>query len=81
MWLGSSVAVAVAVAGSSSSDLTPSLGLSICCRCGPKKASKGKKKEQGLATHLPKVEDLHKLFGIFLHERVDAPPPLMYLIN
>ena len=44
-WLGShvAVAVAVAVAGSGSSDLTPSLGTSICCRCGPKKAKKKKK--------------------------------------
>ena len=34
-WLGSGIAVAVA--GSCSSDSTPSLGTSICCRCGPKK--------------------------------------------
>ena len=26
-----------------SSDSTPSLGTSICCRCGPKKGTKGKK--------------------------------------
>ena len=37
-WLGSGKALAVAVpqAGSYSSDLTRSLGTSICCRCGPK---------------------------------------------
>ena len=35
MWPGS--CIAVAVAGSCSSDLTPSLGISICCKCGPKK--------------------------------------------
>ena len=31
-------------AGSSSSDLTPSLGISICHRCGPKKEKKEKRK-------------------------------------
>ena len=40
-WFGSgaavAVAVAVAVAGSYSSDSTPSLGISICRRCSPKK--------------------------------------------
>ena len=36
------VAVAVVQAGSSSSDSTPSLGTSICCRCSPKK-EKGEK--------------------------------------
>ena len=39
------VAVAVAVAGSCSSDSTPSLGTSICHRCGPKKTKKKKKGE------------------------------------
>ena len=37
MWLRSGVAVAVVKAGSCSSSLTPSLGTSICCRCGLKK--------------------------------------------
>ena len=43
--LGSDVAVAVAVveAGSYSSNSTPSLGTSICRRCGPKKQKKKKK--------------------------------------
>ena len=41
-WLGSGVAMAVAVAGSCSSDLTPSLGTSICPRCGPKKQTNKK---------------------------------------
>ena len=40
MWLGSGVAVAAAQA--SSSNLTPSLGTSMCCRCGPKKKKKKK---------------------------------------
>ena len=39
-WLGSSVAVAVVSAGSYSSELTPSLGTSICHGRGPKKTKK-----------------------------------------
>ena len=42
-WLRSCVAVAVVLAGSYSSDLTPNLGTSICCRCGPKKTKDNKK--------------------------------------
>ena len=39
--------VAVAQAGSWSSNLTPSLGASICCECSPKKdPPPGKKKEK-----------------------------------
>ena len=38
------VAVAVAMASSYSSDSTPSLGTSICIRCGPKNTRKKKKK-------------------------------------
>ena len=44
MSLGSGFAVAVAQAGSYSSDLTPSLGTSICCTCSPKKQTKKKPK-------------------------------------
>ena len=40
MWLGSWVAMAVVQASSYSSNLTPSLGTSICRRCGPKKEKK-----------------------------------------
>jgi len=40
MWLRSHVAVAVAKAGSCSSNLTPSLGTSICHRFCPKKEKK-----------------------------------------
>ena len=36
----SCLAVAVAQAGNCSSDLIPSLGISICCRCSPKKQNK-----------------------------------------
>ena len=35
--LGSGIAVAVASTGSCSSNLAPSLGISICLDCGPKK--------------------------------------------
>ena len=44
MQLGSGVAVALAEASSNSSDWTPSLGTSVCCRYGPKKTKKTKKK-------------------------------------
>ena len=40
----SGIAVAVAKAGSCSSDSSPSLGTSICHRCGPKKQKRKKKK-------------------------------------
>ena len=36
-WLGSGLAVAVVEAGSCSSNSTPRLGTSICCRCSPEK--------------------------------------------
>ena len=38
--LGSRIAVAMAKAGGYSSNWTPSLGISICCRWGPKKTKK-----------------------------------------
>ena len=44
MQLGSSVAVAVT--GSHSSDSTPSLGTSICCRCGAKNMGEKKRKKR-----------------------------------
>ena len=40
MWLGSGVAMAMVQSGSCSSDLTPSLGTSICCTCSSKKTEK-----------------------------------------
>ena len=45
-WLGSCVAVSVVQVGKGSSDSTPGLGTSICCRCSPKKTKK--KKETNL---------------------------------
>ena len=50
MWLRSQVAVAVAYAGSCSSDSTPSLRTSICCRCTLKKKKSSLKR---LNTDLP----------------------------
>ena len=44
-WLRSGVAMAVVWTGNCSSDLTPSLGTLMCCRCGPKKTKKKKAKE------------------------------------
>ena len=50
MWLGSCIAVAVVYAGSYSSDLTSSLGASICHRYGPKKDQKIKKSGENIRT-------------------------------
>ena len=51
MRLGSLVAVAVVQAGSCSSDLNPSLGTSMCHRCGPKKTkTKQNKTKQKLSS-------------------------------
>ena len=44
--LRSGIAVAVVEVGSCSSDLTSSLGTSICCRCGPKKRKRTKRKKK-----------------------------------
>ena len=44
MQFRSCIAMAVVQADSCSSNQTPSLGTSICCRCGPKKCGKKKKK-------------------------------------
>ena len=44
--LRSHVAFAVAQAGSCSSDVTPSLEISICHRCGPKKKKKKKERKK-----------------------------------
>ena len=49
MWTGSGIAVAVAQAGSYSSDLTLSLGTSICCGCGLKKY---------IHTHIPSLNTM-----------------------
>ena len=44
-WLGSDIAVAVAEASNCSSDLTPSLGTSICLSAALKSKKKKKKKD------------------------------------
>ena len=48
MWLRSGTAVALVEADSCSSDSTPSLGTSICFRCGPKKTKKQNRKLDAL---------------------------------
>ena len=50
MKLRSRVAVAAAWAGGYSSDSTPSLGTSMCHRCGPKKTKRQKKKKKKIKT-------------------------------
>ena len=45
MWLRSQNAVAVSLASNCSSNSTPSLWPSMCCRCGPKEKKKKKKKK------------------------------------
>ena len=59
MQLGSGVAVAVV--GSYSSDLTPSLGTSICYRCHPEKKKKKRKK-------LVNVQQAIPLWGYPFHQ-------------
>ena len=56
MQCGSGIAVAVAWASSCNSDLTPSLGTSICCRCSPKTPQKRMQNQKGLVTPLGLVE-------------------------
>ena len=56
-WLRSGIAVAVVQAGSCSFNSTPSLGTSICHRCGPKKMTKKKKKNLSL----PLLTSVHAL--------------------
>ena len=56
-WLESGIALAVAYAGSCSSNLTPSLGNSICCRGSPKKK---KKKSQPCSTSFQMLEMISK---------------------
>ena len=50
-WLGSRVTVTMAFVGGYSSDLTPSLGTSICGRCSPKKIPKNKKTQKNQQKH------------------------------
>ena len=45
-WLKSCLAAAVVQARSCSSDSAPSLGISICCQCSPKKQLKKKEEEK-----------------------------------
>ena len=51
------MAVAMAVASSCRSDLTPSLGTSICHKCSPKKTKKKKKKKN----RKNKVDRIHRV--------------------
>ena len=59
MQLKSHVAVAVTVAGSCSSDWTPGLGTSICCRCGPKNKTKTKTQKHYNKLGIESPQDRH----------------------
>ena len=63
-WLGSHVAMAVVWASSCTSDLTPSLGTSLCHGCGPKK-QKSKKIRNEEESHL---QTLMVVFHLSLHQ-------------
>ena len=52
-WLKSGTAMAVVWASSYSSNSTPSLGISICRECGPKKDKKERMKEKESSTKMP----------------------------
>ena len=54
MWLGCRVAVALAQAGGYSSDLTPSLGISTCHWCSPRKGKMTKKKKNAICRNMDK---------------------------
>ena len=58
MQVGSGISVAVAQVYSCSSHSSPSLGTSMCCRCGHRKKRKKKKAhlDQGLQGHTSTVE-------------------------
>ena len=58
MRLGSGIAVAVVEAGSCISDLTPSLGISICHGCSPKKE---KKKKKDISDHTSNNRTIKKI--------------------
>ena len=65
MWLGSHVAVAVVEASSYRSHSTPSLGSSICLRCGPKKTTnKQTKWPRALSTIMNKRCEQPELVGV-----------------
>ena len=68
MWFKSGVAVAVEQASSCSSNLTPSLGISICHRCSPKKRKKErkKKKKQSLILTFISASDFAEYTKLFL---------------
>ena len=64
-WLGSAVAMVVAKAGSYSSNLTPSLGISICHRWSPKKKNK-KQKQKQREKQLSYTNKVHLLLSLII---------------
>ena len=58
--LGYCVAVAVVQASGYSSNLTPSLGNSICFKCSPKKQEKERERKEKIAEIWHKTEAIYK---------------------
>ena len=77
MRLGSGIAVAVAQASGYSFDQTPSLGTSICCKCGSKKTEKTKKKKKKKKSISSSHQETFQYPFIFTH----CPPPDSLTIN
>ena len=68
MQLGSGVAVAVAEASRCTSNLTPSLGTSICHGCSPKKQKKKKKKKKKDLPRMSKTRGVEEKYFYWKNE-------------
>ena len=78
--LGFCIAVALAWASSYSSDKTPSLGISMCHRCGRKKDKKTKKTKKKKKVQVIYLDIICNL-GIFCLVKVKFALPRKHLIS
>ena len=80
MRIRSGVAVAVVRAGSCSSDSTPSLGTSICLRCGSKRKEKKTFREELTPILLKRFQKIARKDIVFPHEAtiILTPNPQSY---
>ena len=69
--LGSDIDVAVASASGYSSDETPNLGTSMCCRCGPKKVKKKKDNYEELVFNMSMEAFIHSKYVAVIVLRMD----------